>query len=88
MYGGGCPGLIDLARMIDISVDGYDPETIPLRRARALPMYEGGRISTFPWQYPVPRQGLSAALPMLWASASATTMAATFAEAGNEFDFT
>lgn len=84
---GGCPFIIDVARQQSILTDGYDPEEQPMRRALAGPIYGSGNVTSFPWLYQVPRNGLSA--PMYFTYANATPSAgALFAAAGGEIDFT
>ena len=85
---GGCPGLIDSGRMMNMVMDGWDPEDMPMRRTQALPLYQGGRVTTFPWKYTTPRRALDGyILPKETGGCNPCSPTTWFSAIGGEIDF-
>lgn len=87
LNGGGCWGLIDESRQLNIVVDGYDPETVPMRHLTAGPTFAGNNLTVYPWVNLPLSSAASINNQFVWTNASASG-AGLLTAMGGEFDYT
>lgn len=83
MANGGRIGVLDASRMAHLVVDGFDPETMPMRRNQSTI----AQCQTFPCTWPAPTTDYSMIYTANYYNAT-STVAGAFAAVGNELDYT